>query len=832
MNAAQSPRIEELFHAALERDTSSRTEFLSEACGDNRILREEVEALLEALQESPEFVVADHPLTAFDAQIPPQVAPQAGARIGPYRLVREIGYGGMGAVWLAERDDARFQKQVAIKLIRAGLVEAGDANGAARRFREERQILARLEHPSIARLIDGGETADGSPWLALEFVEGERIDQYCQRRSLSLNERLELFRKVCDAVHYAHQNLVVHRDLKPANILITKDGAPRLLDFGIARLLDAEGAMRDVTLTYQRMLTLDYASPEQVRGKQITTTSDVYSLGVVLYELLSGKRPYDLSEKSLTDAVHIIGEVESPPPSQAVESEKLRRQLAGDLDNIVMMALRKEPARRYASVEQMSRDIQRHLEGLPVTASPATWSYRGRKFVRRNKGVVVAAALITLLLLIAGIAVAWQARIARRQRDQAQGINNFFRKMLSIADPTAGTPGHGKGAEITFVEAIRVAEKWIDVDFKDQPEIRNDLHHTLGQTWFQRGEFNAAEPHLRAARELTIQLHGEHHPRAIQNLYKLGLITGNRGDNPAAVGMIRQSVEMMRLQEPENGALPYMLLDLGSRLGFLERAEEAEPLILEAREIFRKRAGNEENVQVASISCALGKIQLEKGELERAEAHYHECLARFRRLPDIKHETGGALFHLGVIDYIKGNLTDAEISLTEAEGLFSRYLGASYPQIADFLYYLASIHYVRKDYARAEAEARRALDIVRRHHTPDNPRTIIALALLGKVLVSKGQPKLAAPHLNEAMEKLQTKSQRTSGYLARATGTLGECLILLKRYEEAERLLNGAYSGLQSTCNEKCPDLIEVRGRLRKLYEAWGKPEQAARFRQ
>ncbi|MGH9846475.1 MAG: serine/threonine-protein kinase, partial [Blastocatellia bacterium] len=393
MNAAQSPRVEELFHAALERDASSRAEFLRQACDDNRVLREEVEALLEALRDSPEFIVADHPLTAFDAQPQPPVTPQMGEHVGPYRLVREIGYGGMGAVWLAERDDAQFRKQVAIKLIKPGLGQTGNAGAVARRFREERQILARLEHPNIARLIDGGET-NGLPWLALEYVEGERIDQYCQRRGLSLDQRLELFRTVCSAVHYAHQNLVVHRDLKPANILITKDGAPRLLDFGIARLLDAEGAGRDATLTGQRMMTLDYASPEQVRGLPITTASDVYSLGVILYEMISGRRPFDLENQSLTGAVRIISEVEPVKPSLAVEPEKQRRELAGDLDDIVLMALRKEPARRYASVEQFSNDIRRHLERLPVTASPATLAYRGMKFVRRNQVFVVATALV------------------------------------------------------------------------------------------------------------------------------------------------------------------------------------------------------------------------------------------------------------------------------------------------------------------------------------------------------------------------------------------------------------------------------------------------------
>ncbi len=695
--------------------------------------------------------------------------------------------------------------------------------------------------PNAATIESGA--MDGSPWLALEYVEGERIDQHCQRRGLSLDERLELFRTVCSAVHYAHQNLVVHRDLKPGNILITKDGAPKLLDFGIARLLDAEGAARDVTLTGQRMMTLEYASPEQICGQAVTTASDVYSLGVILYELLAGKRPYETAEKSLSEAVRIICEDEPVKPSLSIQSEKQRRRLEGDLDDIVLMALRKEPARRYSSVEQFSEDLRRHIEGRTVTASRHTFAYRSAKFVRRNKVAVAATALVVLSLLTGIILAVWQARSARAQeriareqatmakqeRDKARRINEFMREIFSNANPVYGTPGHGKGPDVTLVDAIRYAEKQIDVKFKDQPEIRGELHYTLGLVWKQRGEYQSAEPHVRAALELFRQVYGERHPRAAHSLFLLGDMEGRKGNRPAELTMMRQSVEMMRLSDPRHGAFPWMLLDLGERLTWEASFAEAESLILEAREAFRRTLGTEDHYSVAYTYCRLGNLYKGAGELERAEAAYHEYLERLRRLP-VKHEAGEALYNLGVIDYTRGNYREAEKRLNEAEKLFSRYLGESYPQIADFLYYLASIDCLQGDHARAEAEARRALEIRRRQKAPDHPTVIISLGLLSKVLISAGRPADAAAHLREAMEKFRAAPNRT-GQLASAAGILGECLTLLKRYDESERVLIEGHAGFESDCCKPSPEWMEARQRLVKLYEAWGKPDQAARFR-
>src|SRR6187402_1782963 len=387
--------------------------------------------------------------TTVTSEVLPDVNPDG--RLGPYRLIREIGHGGMGTVYLGVRDDDVFQKRVAIKVLNRGM----DTDSIVRRFRHERQILASFEHPLIATLLDGGSTPDGRPYFAMEYVEGQPIVDYCDTLRLDTAARLELFCKVCTAVQYAHQNLIIHRDIKPANVLVVADGTPKLLDFGIAKLLNPELAGQTLALTAPglQLMTPEYASPEQVRGEAVTTATDVYSLGVLLYELLAGRLPYQLTSRTPADIVRIVCESEPIRPSTAVTTieavptadpatdgdaarerpaaaragrprtvdiDRLQRQLAGDLDNIILKALSKEPSRRYASVDQFSEDVRRHLVGLPVIARKDTWGYRTTKFVRRNRAVVVAAAM-TFAALIAGIiGTTWQARVARLERARAE----------------------------------------------------------------------------------------------------------------------------------------------------------------------------------------------------------------------------------------------------------------------------------------------------------------------------------------------------------------------------------------------------------------------------
>ena len=419
-------RVKELFEAAADLDPNARTALLEKECGGDEALRSEIESLLKSDEQTDGFI--EQPVFAIPRDLFPDNVeePVAGRHFGAYQVIREIGRGGLGAVYLAARADDEYRKQVAIKVIRRGL----DTDDIIRRFRTERQILAQLDHPNIARLIDGGTTDDGLPYFVMEYVNGEPINAYCDANALATTERLTLFRKVCAAVTYAHQNLVIHRDLKPSNILVTQEGEPKLLDFGIAKLLSTGDELFTQTIPALRVMTPEYASPEQVKGEKITTTSDVYSLGGLLYELLTGQRPYRLKTRTPEEIARAITEQEPERPSTAVSPRpdpispqsaiRNPKLLRGDLDNIVLMAMRKEPARRYASVGQFSEDIRRHLTGLPVVARKDTVRYRTEKFIRRHKVGVAAAALIALTLIGGLIATFWQARRATQQRDRAE----------------------------------------------------------------------------------------------------------------------------------------------------------------------------------------------------------------------------------------------------------------------------------------------------------------------------------------------------------------------------------------------------------------------------
>jgi serine/threonine protein kinase len=428
-------KIEKIFDGALQRSAAERAAFLDRACGDDDNLRREVEGLLAADSRAGEFL--EQPIAEHGIELRPQGSAPGGELVGAYRLLRRIGEGGMSEVYLAVRADDEYQKRVALKIIRQDL----DREDMLRRFRTERQILAGLDHPNIAKLLDGGTTEGGLPYFVMDYIEGVPVDQYCDRGKLTLRERLELFRSVCSAVQYAHQNLVVHRDIKASNILVTSDGVPKLLDFGIAKLVkpDQFAQQAEYTATWLRPMTPRYASPEQVQGKLVTTASDVYSLGVLLYHLLTGHFPYRLEGRPPTELARLVVEEQPEKPSTAItrvetdprartrepvsadvvskarrtQPPQLRRQLAGDLDNIVLMALRKEPQRRYASVEQFAEDTRRYLRGLPVLARQDTLGYRTSKFLRRNwLGVAVATGFVLLLVGFALTMVVQANRIA------------------------------------------------------------------------------------------------------------------------------------------------------------------------------------------------------------------------------------------------------------------------------------------------------------------------------------------------------------------------------------------------------------------------------------
>lgn len=537
-------RVREIFEGALERPAQDRAAYLRVLCAGDDEMRRDVESLLASHDSSADFLetpavnlsqaLASTGANAEDGEYP------AGYRLGPYQFARRIGRGGMGSVWLATRFDPEFNRSVAIKMVKRGM----DSQEILRRFRMERQVLANLDHPNIALLIDGGSTPEGLPYLVMEYVEGTPVDRYCEDRKLSITDRLKLFRAVCSAVQYAHQNLVVHRDIKTGNILVTAEGVPKLLDFGIAKLLRTDSSTLDLAQTRPEMrpMTLDYASPEQVRGEAITTATDIYSLGVLLYRMLTGKMPYGLESRSQAALQHAIREKDPLPPSAVVLTDedvaipqatqkidiavletrdkarkRLRRKLQGDLDMIVLKALRKEPHERYVSAEQFSEDIRRYLEGRPVIARMDTPGYRWGKFLRRNAisvaaGVVIAAGLIG----IAGVSRS-QARRADAARIETERRGVQVRRELMHTASNLGavqlSSGDYTAAFASFNQALQMAQELFDAESaqrsKPTPDTMTALAENqarLGEVLLATGAKDAALPRFEKAREQYRQL--------------------------------------------------------------------------------------------------------------------------------------------------------------------------------------------------------------------------------------------------------------------------------------------------------------------------------------
>lgn len=463
-------KIKILLSGALELEPGNRESYLQRSCDGDEGLRNEIEALLDHEQEVSSEFLGQTALAEFTtALLPYPDNPWINRRVGAYKTIEQIGVGGMGEVYRAFRADDLFRKEVALKVVRAGQ----DSGFILQRFKNERQILANLEHPNIARLLDGGTTEEGTPYIVMELIEGQPILEYSDAHRLPIPDRLALFIEVCAAVQYAHQRLIIHRDIKPGNILVTKDGVPKLLDFGIAKILDVESGSSagDRTLTMFRLLTPQYASPEQVRGEPITTASDVYSLGVVLYEVLSGRSPYPKTSDA-SQLARYVCDLEPPKPSatarngiahesaingeselQFVQRVKAARQLKGDLDIIVLKALRKEPQRRYSSVEQLAEDIRRHLHNLPVAARKDTARYRISKFVKRHKAGVTAVIAIAVTLIL-GFAIALQqARIARRRFNDVRSLANSL--IFDVHDSIKDLPGSTPAKKVIVDRALQ-----------------------------------------------------------------------------------------------------------------------------------------------------------------------------------------------------------------------------------------------------------------------------------------------------------------------------------------------------------------------------------------
>ncbi|MEL7451545.1 MAG: serine/threonine-protein kinase, partial [Pseudomonadota bacterium] len=642
----QWARIQAIFHEALEIASLELDAFLGDACGGDRVIEREVRALLAAHSDAgPEIerIIGD---VADGALSGDAIGP--GTRIGPYSLLKPLGEGGMGMVFLAERADDEFRQRVAVKVVK----DPGLGEEILQRFRAERQILANLNHPNIARLLDGGTGDNNLPYIVMEYVDGESIDQYCDRHRLTTAERIAMFQKVCSAVHVAHQNLVVHRDLKPSNILVSPDGEPKLLDFGIAKLLAPGGAAVNpaVTRFNARVLTPAHASPEQVQGKPITTASDVYSLGVLLFQILTGRLPYRVDTAEPRELEHAICETQAPRPSTAVVTwresaeattaqaqgvdigtarntsiESLHKTLAGDLDNIVLKALRKEPQRRYGSARELSEDLGRYLRKEPVNARPETLGYISRKFLQRNLSAVIAGA--SVLLLIAGLVTFYTIQLAaerdaaRTEAAKADEIAAFMMDMFAVSDPS-----ESRGQTITARELLDEGAARVSLELADQPEVQARMMNVIGSVYSRLALYDDAYALLSEALEIRKATLGSSHPDTLDSRFEVAMVLDERREHEAARELYEEEIAQRReVFGPQSAELAVALNQLATSYLFEFNYAEAEPLLREALDIQRTVKPPVPDA-LANTLVSLATILRHNGEYREAETLYGQAL--------------------------------------------------------------------------------------------------------------------------------------------------------------------------------------------------------------
>jgi len=852
--------VQDLLHEALELEPERREVLLTQiAAGDDALARE-VRSLLAALGSG----LLGEPDDA------PKLFGLATDRIGPYRILRPLGRGGMGAVYLAERATGDVTQVVALKLLRTDYA----VPQLVARFAAERRILARLEHPGIARLIDAGATDDGQPYFAMEFVEGADLITWARSRRLGIADRLSLLLAVCDAVDYAHRQLVVHRDLKPSNILVGEDGRPRLLDFGIAKLMEPDQP-RTVTTRTLTWLTPDYASPEQARGEAVGTATDVYSLGVLLYELLAGTRPFDLERLSPAAMEHIICHQAPRRPSERVGERRLRRLLRGDLDTITMKALAKEPERRYASVREFAEDIRRHLDREPVRARPDTVAYRAASFARRHR-TAVAAAGIVLAALIGGLAaVSWQAALAARARDRAQAalqasqeVSQFLVGMFQSSDP-AEQAGDTAVARAIVRRGVARAEA-----LDGQPVLQARLLDALGMVYIGLGQYDTAWVLIRRGLEQRRANLAPSHPDVIESLLHLGRVERARSRYPESETAY---LEALRIQQAGNDTDPAVLIQTLDQLGYLMpylgNEDQAERYYQEALDLAERSFPDDGNL-IADRITLLAAIAERRGEYPRAVGLMREALVRRRsaRGPDAP-ETATTMIQLAdAVRDLDDPGDEPEQLYRQALVIQRRTLGASNLRLVHGMNNLATLLSTKGRHAEAERLLRQVLDL-RRHALGDHPSTAESMDALARELGREGRfedaialhreglalwrrllgPGHAAvagsmaslavlysdagrqaeaePMLREALAMRARIHGPGHVLIGVLLSDLGLILTRENKLTEAETTLTRAITILRAHQRPTHFDVRTAHGRLADVYARLGRPAEAARHR-
>ena len=872
MDIARWHRIQSLFHDAAGVPQGEQRVFLEAACGDDEDLILEVLAMLD--QDASGHSLLDRNIADIAEETLANAIPASLIlkEFGPYQILKLLGEGGMGVVYLAERRD--LGTQVAVKVLR----DAWLSPARRERFASEQRTLAQLNHPLIARLYDADILDDGTPWFVMEYVDGIPLTLYCRKHECSVEQRLRLFRSVCEAVQHAHGHAVIHRDLKPSNILVKNDGSVRLLDFGISKQLETLDLQVDQTMTGLRMMTPAYASPEQIRGDRVGITTDVYSLGVVLYEVLTNQLPFDLSGLTPAEAASIIADHEPGKPSAAVNrttdsdanshtlSLSLSKTAWADLDVLCLNAMHKDPRRRYQSVEALIRDVDHYLNGEPLEARPDAWQYRIGKFVRRNRTAVIFAVIVVLVSFFT-VRLAKARDTALAEAARTQRIQQFTANLFQGGDAAAGPSDSLR--VITIVDRGVQEAKTLNHD----PKVQAELYQSLGGIYQKLGKFEPADSLLRSALEQRKSLFGSDSPEVAESLTALGLLRFDQAHLEEAEQLIRQGLEMAKRHlPPDHPAIAKATLAYGKVLaerGSYDQAIDAlnkavrlqsapgvapadlvtslsaladahyraghydtcKSLYTRVLEMHRQIYG-ERHPLVADDLGSLAAVQRDLGYYSEAERLDRQALDIAQSYYGNNHpKTAGCLTALAESLTYENKYDEAVSSLDQALAIQERVYGSAHPSVAETLNELGNVASMRDHLDEAEARFQRAADIYRTVYGDHHYLVAIALSNVAGISYDKKDYPRAEQLFRDVIRRYKETLPADNVNLAIAHIKLGRALLHENRYKDAEPETLAGYEILIKQSSPSTSFIHAARKDLAAEYEALNQPQQAARFR-
>lgn len=791
-------KVEEIIDQALELPIGERKQFIKNECGANTQLEEEVTLFLDSIADSVgwledpgnykkelyEEVSKDLEVLSTDQFL-------IGKRVGSYVIKKEIGQGGMGMVFMAERADKTFEHRVAIKIIRRG--HATEQN--IQRFKREQRILAGLNHPGIAQLFDGGVTEDGFPYIIMEYVAGTPLDEYCQTHGCSVEQKISLFQLVLEAVGYAHENLVIHRDLKPSNIFVDDSGNIKILDFGISKLLEEDNDT-SLTQTGARLLTPRYAAPEQIRQQNITTATDLYALGMVLYELLTGTNPYQLQELSHFETEQEILNTDPPKPSSKASSQKLKKALRGDLDSIVLKSIRKEPDKRYRAANEFRDDLQNLRQGLPVSACEDSLSYRTQKFFNRHKEQVLTAACVLFLLIGFTGFYMWkitqERNETRLEAQKAEKISSFLMDLFQAHNPTESLGDTVKAIDL-LQRGVERAEQ-----LKTQPKVQAQMFDVIGQVYRRLGKYKQAQTLLERAVFLRSTVDGIDNSETAASLDHLGLLLTDMGEYEQAINTLRRSLKIRRKAFQDN------LLDIARTQAVLAYAlrrkgnyKQSEKIYKQSLAIQQEKLGAEDPLTIETKSN-LGATLHNQGKYKEAEKVYREVLQQRRKVLGHSHpDVAMSINNLAALLMNMGNFSESQKLLNEALALRKKLFGDHHPKVALTMNNLAIVLSNQGQYERAENIFRSVLEMRIQQMGDKGISTSITRFCLAGLFLDTDRPDSALVVYQKVLPVFEEKLSSMHSFTIRTRMGIGSAYLAMGQLSKARQLIDEGFNNIQ-----------------------------------